>query len=48
MTAGAVSLIPDYPWDRPQPWRKTPDHFDKQELDREVEIQAVMDFAARN
>src|SRR3982751_1718824 len=22
--AGAVSLIPDYPWDRPQPWRKTP------------------------
>jgi dienelactone hydrolase len=42
--AGAVSLIPDYPWDRPQPWRKTPDHFDKPELDREAEIQAVVDL----
>ena len=39
--AGAVSLIPDYPWDRPQPWHKTPDHFDKPEIDREIEIQAV-------
>lgn len=27
--AGAVSLIPDYPWDRPEPWHKTVDHFDK-------------------
>jgi len=42
--AGALSLIPDYPWDRPQPWHKTPDHFDKPELDREIEIQAVMDL----
>ena len=42
--AGAVSLIPDYPWDRPQPWRKTPDHFDKPDLDREAEIQAVVDL----
>jgi dienelactone hydrolase len=42
--AGAVSLIPDYPWDRPQPWHKTPDHFDRPELDREVEIQAVVDL----
>ena len=42
--AGAVCLIPDYPWDRPQPWRKTPDHFDKPELDREAEIQAVVDL----
>jgi hypothetical protein len=42
--AGAVSLIPDYPWDRPQPWHKTPDHFDKPQLDREIEIQAVMDL----
>jgi len=42
--AGAISLIPDYPWDRPQPWRKTPDHFDKPELDREAEIQAVVDL----
>src|ERR1700757_381876 len=26
--AGAVSSIPDYPWDRPQPWHKSPDHYD--------------------
>src|SRR5579859_6038279 len=42
--AGAISLIPDYPWDRPQPWHKTPDHFDKPEVDREIEIQAVVDL----
>ncbi len=42
--AGGVSLIPDYPWDRPQPWHKTPDHFDKPELDREIEIQALVDL----
>ena len=42
--AGAVSLIPDYPWDRPSPWRKTVDHFDRPELDREAEIQAVIDL----
>ena len=42
--AGAVSLIPDYPWDRPAPWHKTPDHFEKPEVDREIEIQAVVDM----
>jgi len=42
--AGAVSLIPDYPWDRPQPWYKTLDHFDKPETDRDIEIQAVFDL----
>lgn len=42
--AGAVSLIPDYPWDRPAPWHKTPDHFDKPEMDRDTEIQAVVDL----
>jgi dienelactone hydrolase len=42
--AGAVSLIPDYPWERPQPWHKALDHFDKPELDREIEIQAVVDL----
>ncbi len=42
--AGAISLIPDYPWDRPQPWRKTPDNFDKPDLAREAEIQAVVDL----
>src|SRR5205809_427971 len=42
--AGAISLIPDYPWDRPQPWRKTPSHYDKPELDCEIEIQAVLEL----
>jgi beta-lactamase class A len=42
--AGAVSLIPEYPWDRPPPRRKTPNHTDKPELDREIEIQAVLDL----
>jgi dienelactone hydrolase len=42
--AGAVSLIPDYPWDRPEPWRKTVLHFDKPEQDRDVYIQAVVDL----
>src|SRR6266536_1047054 len=42
--AGSVSLLPDYPWDRPQPWHKTPNHYDKPELDREIEIQAVLDL----
>ncbi len=27
--AGAVSLLPDYPWDRAQPWYKSLDHYDK-------------------
>lgn len=42
--AGAVSLIPDYPWDRPQPWHKSPDHYDKPEIDRDIYIQAVVDL----
>ena len=42
--AGAASLIPDYPWDRPAPWPKTPDHFDKPDIDWEIYIQAVVDL----
>lgn len=42
--AGAVSLIPDYPWDRPEPWHKSSDHFNKPELDREIYIQTVVDL----
>jgi dienelactone hydrolase len=42
--AGAVSLIPDYPWDRPEPWRKNVDQLDKPELDREAYIQAIVDL----
>jgi dienelactone hydrolase len=42
--AGAVSLLPDYPWDRSQPLYKSLDHTDKPELDRDTEIQAVIDL----
>jgi dienelactone hydrolase len=42
--AGAVSLLPDYPWDRAQPWYRSLDHYDKPELDRDTEIQAVIDL----
>ena len=42
--AGAVSLIPDYPWDRAEPWHRSPDHFNKPELNREIYIQAVVDL----
>ena len=42
--AGAVCLIPDYPWDRPEPWRKTVDQLDKPEQDRDAYIQAVVDL----
>jgi dienelactone hydrolase len=42
--AGAISLIPDYPWDRPEPWHKSVDQFDKPELDNEAYIQAVVDL----
>lgn len=42
--AGAVSLLPDYPWDRAQPWYRSLDHYDKPELDRDTVIQAVIDL----
>lgn len=42
--AGAVSLLPDYPWDRPEPWRKTLNHYDKPELDQAAHVQAVVDL----
>src|ERR1700736_797299 len=42
--AGVVSLIPDYPWDRPQPWHKALSSGDKAEQDRDIEIQAVIDL----
>ena len=42
--AGAISLIPDYPWERAEPWHKALDHFDKPEIDRDAEIQAVIDL----
>jgi len=42
--AGAISLLPDYPWDRPEPWRKTVNHYDNPELDRMACVQAVVDL----
>jgi len=42
--AGAVSLLPDYPWDRAQPWYRSVDHYDKPESDRDTEIQTVIDL----
>jgi pimeloyl-ACP methyl ester carboxylesterase len=42
--AGAVSLIPDYPWDRAEPWRKSPEHFDKPQLDRDLYIQTTVEM----
>jgi dienelactone hydrolase len=42
--AGAISLIPDYPWERAEPWHKALDHFDKPQIDRDAEIQAVIDL----
>jgi dienelactone hydrolase len=42
--AGAISLLPDYPWDRPAPSRKALNHYDQPLLDRDAEIQAVIDL----
>lgn len=42
--AGAVSLLPDYPWDRSEPYRRSTNHFDKPEVDRDVYAQAVIDL----
>jgi dienelactone hydrolase len=42
--AGVVSLIPDYPWDRAGESRKSLDHYDKPEIDRDIQIQAVIDL----
>jgi len=42
--AGAISLLPDYPWDRREPYRRSTGHFDKPELDRDAFAQAVIDL----
>jgi dienelactone hydrolase len=41
---GAVSILPDYPWDRAEPYRRTTDHFDKPVVDRDTFAQAVIDL----
>lgn len=43
--AGAVSLLTDYPWVRPAPWRRTmASGLGQPEVDRDVFIQAVVDL----
>lgn len=42
--AGAISLLVDYPWVRPAPWRRGVNNFDKPELDHEIYTQAVVDL----
>jgi len=42
--AGVVSLLVDYPWVRPLPWRKNVGDFQRPESDCEAYIQAVIDL----
>lgn len=43
--AGVVSLLVDYPWVRPAPWRvRRGNGFDEPEVDRDASIQAVVDI----
>ncbi len=42
--AGAVSVMIDYPWVRPAPWRRNVQNFAKPEEDRDAYIQAVVDL----
>jgi dienelactone hydrolase len=42
--AGAVSLLIDYPWVRPAPWRKQLKGADDPEVDHQAFVQAVIDL----
>jgi hypothetical protein len=42
--AGAVCLLPAYPWVRPAEWRRPVNRFDKPDEDRQTYIQAVVDL----
>jgi dienelactone hydrolase len=42
--AGTVSLMIDYPWTRPAPWRRSTEGPDQPERDKELYIQAVVDL----
>jgi pimeloyl-ACP methyl ester carboxylesterase len=42
--AGAVSLLIDYPWVRPAPWRRNVPNFAQPETDRDIYIQTVIDL----
>lgn len=42
--SGAVSLLIDYPWVRPAPWRRNVPNFAQPETDRDIYIQTVIDL----
>jgi len=42
--AGAVSLLIDYPWVRPAPWRKSLKEVENPEWDHQAFVQAVIDL----
>ena len=42
--AGAVSLLVDYPWVRPAPWRRKLQFVDDPEADHQAFVQAVLDL----
>jgi dienelactone hydrolase len=42
--AGAVCLLVDYPWDRPEPWRKRLRQVEDPQADHEAYVQAVIDI----
>ncbi|MGB2957992.1 MAG: hypothetical protein WBD30_03825 [Bacteroidota bacterium] len=42
--AGATSLLVDYPWVRPAPWRRKLYHVSHAEADHETYVQAVVDL----
>lgn len=42
--AGVLSLLVDYPWVRPAPWRKTLKQADDPEADHQAFVQAVIDL----
>lgn len=42
--AGVVSLLPDYRWERPQPWYSAIDEFVRPDLDRQTRINTVVEM----
>ena len=42
--AGAVSLLPDYRWERPRPWYSAIDDFAHPDLDRRTRINTVIEM----
>ncbi len=42
--AGAVSILPDYPWVRPAPWRRYVPNFAEPDTDKDIYVQAVVDL----